>query len=137
MADKLAEGSDVVVASRYVPGGKEIGLAPHRRLFSRLCSLWLKAVFGIRGLSDYTCGYRLYRASALKILQSETKGRFFEEDGFACSSELVLNLARTGARFAEVPLVLRYDLKQGKSKMPVLRTIGGYFGLVRRMRLGV
>ena len=40
--------------------------------------------------------------------------------------ELLLNLRALGARVSEVPLVLRYDLKEGASKMRILRTMWRY-----------
>jgi dolichol-phosphate mannosyltransferase len=45
--------------------------------------------------------------------------RLIEERGFACMVELLLKLDRIGANMCEVPIDLRYDLKQGASKMDV------------------
>lgn len=134
LENKLAEGFDAVVASRYAAGGAEIGLSAHRKVLSRTCSRFLGALLPIPGISDYTSGYRLYRASALRRLQSATSGRFFDEDSFACTAEILLALDRLGARFAEAPLELRYDLKKSESKMKVPQTVLRYFSLARRFR---
>ena len=45
--------------------------------------------------------------------------RLIEEHGFACQVELLLKLVHVGARITEVPIDLRYDLKQSASKMDV------------------
>lgn len=134
MLSKIGEGKDVVVASRYAPGGKEEGVARHRQALSATCNLLLKILFPVRDLKDYTCSYRMVRCSFLERLAEKTSGRFFAEDGFVCASELLLNYRRLGGRFAEVPLTLRYDLKKGPSKMNLFKTIVGYFALVAKMK---
>lgn len=135
MIQKLrSTNSDVVIASRYADGGKEIGLAAHRKFLSWACSGILKLFFNVPGVKDYTCGYRLMKASALKKVAEKTNGEFVTETGFVCMSELLLNLAGVGAKFAESPLVLRYDLKRGQSKMKIFRTIGGYFRLILKRK---
>lgn len=129
-------GADVVIASRYAPGGAEVGLTPLRRVLSRGASTLLTLVTPVTGARDYTCGYRLYRAETLRRAAAAWGGELVEEAGFTCMAEVLLKLGRTGARVAEVPLVLRYDRKEGASKMKVMRTIGRYFVLARRIRSG-
>ena len=126
--------ADLVIASRYVAGGEEVGLTPIRRVLSRGASLLLTLVAPVRGARDYTCGYRLYRRSLLAGAAAAWGDRLIEEAGFTCMAEVLLKLGRGGARVSEVPLVLRYDLKEGASKMKVMRTIGRYFVLARRIR---
>jgi dolichol-phosphate mannosyltransferase len=58
--------ADVVIASRYAPGGREVGLSPLRRVLSRGASLLLSSLARVRGARDYTCGYRLYRVATLR-----------------------------------------------------------------------
>ncbi len=132
----LADPADLVIASRYTPGGDEIGLSPLRKVLSRGASTLLTLVTPVRGARDYTCGYRLYRASLLRRAAAAWGERLIEESGFTCMAEVLLKLGRGGARVAEAPLVLRYDLKEGASKMKVARTIGRYFALARRIRSG-
>jgi dolichol-phosphate mannosyltransferase len=45
-------------------------------------------------------------------------------------AELLLKLRPLGLRVREVPIVLRYDLKKGRSKLPPVRTVGQYLRLV-------
>jgi dolichol-phosphate mannosyltransferase len=130
----LAEHADLVIASRYAPGGREIGLTPLRRVLSRGASLLLSLVVPVPGARDYTCGFRLYRARTLRRAAEAWGDRLIEEAGFTCMAELLLKLWRGGARVAESPLVLRYDRKEGASKMKLTRTIARYFALARHIR---
>jgi dolichol-phosphate mannosyltransferase len=129
MLAKLASGFDVVIASRYAPGGKEIGLSARRRLMSRGASLLLRTLVPVRGARDYSCGYRAYRAATLRRAFGVYGDAFITESGFVSSAEILLKLAWLPSRVAEVPLVLRYDLKGGASKMKVGATVRRYFRL--------
>lgn len=129
-----AERADVVIASRYVAGGEEVGLTPLRKVLSRGASLLLTLVTPVRGARDYTCGYRLYRGTTLRRAAQAWGDRLVEESGFTCMAEVLLKLGRGGAKITEHPLILRYDMKEGASKMKVMRTISRYFVLARRIR---
>lgn len=130
MVRTLRSGSDVVIASRYADGGKEIGLAGTRKILSRGASTMLRVAFPISGARDYTCGYRAYSCRILdRAFRAYPEG-LIQEKGFVCMAELLIKLGTVGAKVTEVPLVLRYDLKTGASKMKVLRTICRYFRLI-------
>src|SRR3990172_10580031 len=58
MLDKIEEGYDVVIASRYEKGGEEIGVPLLRKILSRGASLVLRILFPIKNVKDYTSGYR-------------------------------------------------------------------------------
>jgi len=126
--------ADVVIASRYAPGGQEVGLTRLRQFLSRGASFLLTLTVPVRGARDYTCGFRLYRASTLRRAASLWGENLIEEAGFTCMAELLLKLGRGGAVVAESPLILRYDLKEGASKMKMMRTISRYFTLIRHIR---
>jgi len=126
--------ADIVIASRYCPGGKEIGLTRLRQFLSRGASFLLTMVARVPGARDYTCGYRLYRASMLRRAFSVWGDRMIEEVGFVCMAEILVKLGRGGAKVTEAPLILRYDLKEGASKMKILQTISRYFVMARRVR---
>lgn len=123
---------DVVIASRYAPGGSESGLSPSRRFYSRACSTGLRLLFRLHGVRDYTCGYRLYRGDALRTASKLHSGNLITERGFTCQAELLIHLARSGAKIGEVPFALRYDEKRGRSKMKVAQTIWRYTVLTLR-----
>ena len=85
----------------------------HRKVLSVAASALFRVLFPTPGVRDFTCGYRAYRASVLKRAMDRYGDSLFEFDGFQCMVDLLLKLRKIGARFAEVPVVLRYDLKQG------------------------
>ena len=124
----------MVIASRYAPGGEEVGLTRLRQFLSRGASFLLTLTVPVRGARDYTCGFRLYRAATLRRAAAAWGDALIEEAGFTCMAELLLKLGRGGARVAESPLILRYDLKEGASKMKMMRTISRYFTLIQRIR---
>jgi dolichol-phosphate mannosyltransferase len=135
LVGKIREGCDVAVASRYAKGAKEIGVSWFRRIVSHSAGLSLRFLFPTQGLRDYTCGYRAIRLSVLERLAQKTGGAFFfEEQGFACAVELLLNFRGLGAQCAEIPLVLRYDLKKGASKMKIPETVLGSLRLIWRLK---
>lgn len=134
MIEKLADNNDVVIASRYESGGEEVGLSFFRKFCSRTASLLLKLCFNIPGVKDYTCGYRLYKGNTIRNAYRLYGSSFIEEKGFTCMAEILIKLHYIGCNISEVPLVLRYDLKKGRSKMKVANTIRHYFILIRSIR---
>jgi dolichol-phosphate mannosyltransferase len=131
------EGHDVVIASRYRPGSRVRGVPLLRRVLSYWGSWLLRAVFPTPGVRDYTCGYRAYRAALLqRVIETEGEA-FFDQEGFQCMVDILLKLRRNpDLIFGEVPFVLRYDLKEGASKMNVSRTLRNTLVLILRRRFG-
>ncbi len=132
MIQRIRDGYDLVIASRFQDGGRVIGLQLHRRFLSWAASSMMRVVCRYANVRDYTSGYRAYRASILRDLQTRYGTKLITENGFACMFELLLKLRSIGARATEIPLVLRYDQKVGPSKMPILRTIARYGVLTRK-----
>ena len=135
MIAKIGQGADVVIASRFRQGSAEIGVPGHRVLLSHGASWLLRALIGYPGVRDYSCGYRAYRSETLRRLISTYGDNFLREHGFSCMVELLINMKRIDARITEVPLVLRYDLKEGASKMRILRTLWRYLVVIWRGQL--
>jgi dolichol-phosphate mannosyltransferase len=123
MERRIAEGADVVIASRFEPGAEVHGVPFGRRILSWGASMFFRVLFPTPGVKDFTCGYRAYRAQALQKAADKYGEKLFEFEGFQCMVDLLLKLRASGARFAEVPVILRYDLKRGASKMRVTRTV--------------
>ena len=135
MVEKLKGGAvDVVIASRYEPGARVVGLSLLRRVATWGAGVLYRVLLPIPRVRDYTCGYRAYRAGCVQDALARSDGVLCAESSFACMAEILLNLARAGARYAEVPLVLRYDAKLGKSKMNVTRTVWRTLKLIVRQR---
>lgn len=134
MVRLIREGNDVVIASRYRSGSYVRGVPLYRQLLSYAGSWLCRVLFPIRGVRDYTCGYRAYRLAALSNLISRYGKDFISEKGFASTVDILLRLRKEQLIFTEVPLILRYDLKPGRSKMNVSRTIKETLILLVRRR---
>lgn len=127
-------GSDVVIASRFVPGGREVGVPFHRRVLSHGARLVFSRVLGVDGVGDFTSGYRAYRADFIdEMMAVFGQDRLVEETGFTVGVELLVKSNRFGGRISEVPLVLRYDRKRSTSKLNVRRTLVDYARLLQRV----
>lgn len=124
MVEALEGGCDVVIASRYRPGSRVAGVPPLRLVASgaaRILFGWLAPMEGVR---DYTCGYRLYRAGALRRAREAVPG-LPTEPGFACQVEVLATISGLQGRVREVPFTLRYDQKASSTKLRWLDTIRG------------
>ena len=130
----IAAGADVVVASRFASGGQVAGVPWYRRALSRGAAIIARRVVPVPGVRDFTSGYRAYRFELLAQAHEVHGARLIEESGFACMLELLLKLARAGARFAEAPLELGYNRKLGASKMRVLSTVKASLRVLWRAR---
>lgn len=131
---KLGEGYEVAVASRYVPGGGQLGLDWYRRTISRCANLLLKAVFPIPGVKEYTCGFRAYRVALIQDAIEIFGNRFIDLKGmgFTGTVEKMIKCRMMGARVGEVPFVLRYDQKMSASKVVTSITTLGYLVLIAK-----
>lgn len=123
MVMTLDEGNDMVIASRYRPGARVVGLSWYRELLSIGMSWMFRILLPIPGVRDYSCGYRAYRATLLREAFKKWGSLFVSQSGFSCMVDILLKLNRLGAIISEVPLILHYDYKRGKSKMNVTKTI--------------
>jgi len=115
----LSEGFDVVIASRFVPGARVVGVPLVRRLLSRGASVLFRLRFPITGVRDYTSGYRAYQAGVLVEAFADYGPSLIRASGFSSMVELLLRLRGRGLLMTEVPILLRYDQKGGFSKMQV------------------
>ncbi len=129
---KMREGYDVVILSRYQKGGGEHGLSPIKSILSRGAGLFLKTFFPIKGVWEYSCGYRVFRGSILKKAWKDFGERFIRlpHKGFVVTPEILIKMRMLKARIVEIPFMLEYGQKPGVSKNKPLKTIGGYFHLV-------
>ena len=91
----------------------------------------MKLIFNIPGVKDYSCGYRAYRGQVLRDAVRIFGNGFIQLKGlgFTSTLETIVKLKLLGCRFAEAPFLLRYDLKEGCSKMVSSVTTLGYFAM--------
>jgi dolichol-phosphate mannosyltransferase len=132
----IREGRDVVIASRYRPDSYLCGISFRRCVMSYLAAVVSKAMFPIKGVRDYTSGFRAFSGTALRLAYREYGPTFIDQTGFQCTIDILLKMRRLKLVFGEVPLVLRYDLKKGPSKLPAVRTIKATLWLLLRRRIG-
>ncbi len=103
--------ADLVLGSRYVPGGRVVDWPWHRELLSRGGNVYTRIALGIP-LRDATGGYRVYRASALRRLSLATVA----SAGYCFQVDLAWRAVRAGLRVVEVPVTF-VERTEGTSKM--------------------
>ncbi len=132
MIKKLDEGFDVVIASRFQPGGGQLGVSSYRAFISYCANLFMKLFFPIKGIREYSCGFRAYRAGKVQEAILFFKGDFIQLRGlgFTCTLEKILKLNLLGARFTEIPFNLHYNQKLSESKMVGSVTTLGYVVMI-------
>ncbi len=123
MLPLIEDRCDCVIASRYVNGAEIHGLNIFRKLLSGGARWFYTLMLGVKGVKDYTCGYRMYRYSLIHKGLERFGDKLVERRSFACMMEALYKLSLVGAKFGEVGFSLRYDNKQGESKMKVLNTV--------------
>lgn len=136
MIQMIEEGHDIIIASRFERGARVVGVPFHRHLLSLGAKYLFLGLMPIKGVRDYTCGYRAYRAGVLRTGMEKHGSSFVSESGFSCMVDVLLKLRKQKPIISEVPLVLRYDHKGNPSKMKVVKTILQTLKLVVARRLG-
>lgn len=135
MLERIAGGADIVIASRYRRGSKQVGVPLFRQALSLGALIVFKAVLQLPGVRDYTCGYRAYRAGLIRRALEEYGDGLITRAGFACTDQLLVHLAALGnVRIEEVPFILRYDRKHGESKLRLGVTVKETFRLLAEAR---
>ena len=109
LLDALRE-HDVVIGSRYIPGGDVSNFSWHRRLISRGANWYARAITGLP-FRDITAGFVGYRRHVLEHLPFHE----IQSDGYGFQIEMKHHIHRLGARVHEVPIVFR-DRYNGYSK---------------------
>jgi dolichol-phosphate mannosyltransferase len=107
----LGTDADLVLGSRYVPGGGTVNWGLARRLLSRGGSLYARAVLGVP-VRDLTGGFKCFRRRVLEDLDLGS----VQSNGYAFQIELTYRTIRRGFKVVEVPITF-IDRRVGKSKM--------------------
>jgi dolichol-phosphate mannosyltransferase len=113
LPDMLAatEGADLVIGSRYVPGGGVSDWGPVRRAISRGGSAYARAVLGVR-VRDLTGGFKVFRRDVLEAIDLPSVASL----GYAFQVETTYRAIRAGFKVVEVPITFS-DRRVGQSKM--------------------
>jgi len=136
----VSDGStDLVIGSRYAPGGGVVDWGIGRRVISRGGSIFARTVLRL-GPRDLTGGFKAWRASTLAAVPFEG----VHAGGYVFQIEMTFRASRAGARIREVPITF-HDRRVGQSKMSrrivvealvvvVQLRLEELFGRVRRAR---
>jgi dolichol-phosphate mannosyltransferase len=127
---EAAQGADLVIGSRYVPGGGTPNWKPIRRFISGGGNTFARAMLGIP-IHDCTGGYRCYRVSALRTLNLDA----IAAQGYAFQVEMAYNIWKSGFRWVETPIIFE-DRRVGKSKMSRKIFIEAFVWVVRARLTG-
>jgi dolichol-phosphate mannosyltransferase len=111
LAPITSDRADLVIGSRYVPGGRVLDWGLGRRLISRLGSIFAKTVLRLRP-HDLTGGFKAWRASTLAAIPFDG----IHAGGYVFQIEMTHRASRAGARVTEVPITFQ-DRRVGRSKM--------------------
>jgi len=106
-----ARDADVVIGSRWVPGGKVVNWPFYRLLISRGGSLYTRMALGLP-VRDATAGYRVYRLPVLDKIEVDT----VQSQGYCFQIDLGWRSYRSGFRIVEVPITFA-ERERGASKM--------------------
>jgi dolichol-phosphate mannosyltransferase len=125
----VADGADLALGSRYVPGGAVSDWGLLRRLVSEGGSTYARIVLGL-DVRDLTGGFKCFRREVLQAIHFDS----VRSQGYAFQVELTYRAVRAGFRVSEVPIVFR-DRQRGQSKMS-WRIAAEAMWLVPQLRLG-
>jgi dolichol-phosphate mannosyltransferase len=106
-----AERGDVVIGSRYVPGGQIVNWPMRRKLLSRFANIYVRTVTRLSA-RDCTSGYRCWRRETLASMPLDR----FISDGYSFLVEMLYVATRRGRRVVEVPITF-IERRLGESKL--------------------
>jgi dolichol-phosphate mannosyltransferase len=111
MLSLAEDGADLVVGSRYVPGGGTANWGLGRKIISRGGGLYARTILGV-DVRDLTAGFICWRRAALEAIDLAT----ITSNGYSFQIEMKYRALRRGLRLVETPIVF-VDRRVGQSKM--------------------
>jgi len=111
MVDKIGQGYDVVIGSRYVQGGGTIGCTLPREMLSWGANAFARAMLSLQA-HDTTAGFRCYRREVLESIEPEE----IKASGYSFLIEMLYRVQRRGWRVGEVPIIFE-NRRLGTSKI--------------------
>lgn len=108
---RIEAGADLVLGSRYVPGGSVVNWPRRRQLLSRGGNIYSRIALGVK-LNDITGGYRAYRREVLEALPLDAVA----SQGYCFQVDLAWRAVQQGFAVAEVPITFT-EREIGESKM--------------------
>jgi dolichol-phosphate mannosyltransferase len=130
------EHADLVLGSRWVPGGSVVNWPLSRAVLSRGGNRYARLALGV-GLADSTGGYRVWRRATLEGLHLTTVA----SSGYCFQIDLVWRAVRAGFRVVEVPIEfverIRGESKMNKAIVGEAFVRVGYWGARHRMHQAI
>ena len=126
MVGALRSGTDMAIGSRYVPGGDTPGWPARRRALSKAGGWYARTMLRLP-VRDVTSGYRAYRTSLLRAMETDT----VTTTGFGFQIDMTVRAVEAGAAITEIPIVFR-DRSAGDSKMSRTIVVGALLMVTRR-----
>ncbi|RVW08745.1 polyprenol monophosphomannose synthase [Prescottella agglutinans] len=111
LLEKVDAGADLVLGSRYVPGGTVVNWPKHREWLSRGGNIYSRLALGVK-IQDITGGYRAYRREVLEALDLGA----VESHGYCFQVDLAWRAINAGFTVSEVPITFT-ERELGESKM--------------------
>ncbi|PFG28738.1 polyprenol-phosphate-mannose synthase domain 1 [Corynebacterium renale] len=111
LLEQIDEGADLVIGSRYVPGGKVVNWPAKRYWLSKLGNIYISAALGA-GLSDMTAGYRAFRRELLEDLDFDA----LSAAGYIFQVDVAFRAVEAGYDVREVPITFT-EREIGESKL--------------------
>jgi dolichol-phosphate mannosyltransferase len=111
LLEQSEQGADLVIGSRYVPGGRTVNWPWTRQLISRGGNLYVRLALGAK-IKDMTGGFRAYRREVLEALDLDS----IESKGYGFQVDLAWRMLRAGRVVREVPITFT-EREIGESKM--------------------
>lgn len=124
LVEKVDEGYDVVIGSRYMPTAGIKGVPFHKDFLSKLTNRVTNFIIH-SNIRDLTSGFRAFNSVLLKKINTK-------EIGFGVELEILIKLMKKKAKIAEIPFTA-VDRQAGKSKFSVLRQGIGY--IIRLLKI--
>ncbi|MBK6538747.1 MAG: polyprenol monophosphomannose synthase [Ignavibacteria bacterium] len=119
--DKILEGYDLVIGSRYINGISVLNWPLRRLIMSYLASVYTRMVTGLK-VMDTTAGFMCYRVTSLKQINLDE----VRSNGYSFQIEMKFKFYKRGYKIFEVP-ILFIDRREGESKMSRKVVYEAYF----------
>jgi dolichol-phosphate mannosyltransferase len=113
MLERARSGADLVIGSRWIPGGAVSNWPRSRQLISRLGNAYARTILRSR-VRDITAGFRIYRTAALATMRLESVA----SHGYGFQVELAWRIERAGGSIIEHPITF-VERESGRSKMHI------------------
>jgi dolichol-phosphate mannosyltransferase len=111
LVDAVADGADLAIGSRYVPGGSVPGWPWWRQAISRVGGTYARLMLRVP-VADATSGFRAFRAATLESVDLD----HVRADGYGFQVEMAYRVHTVGGTITEIPIAFR-DRTRGRSKM--------------------